>query len=141
MTPEQLARLHARAFAPARGWRTAEFQTLLEAPEVILVHADQGFALARVTLDEAELLTIATDPDDRRGGIATRLLRDLLLRLQNRGATTLFLEVAADNIPARALYDGFGFSAVGHRKGYYARNGAAPVDALVLRLDLKPDCA
>ena len=48
----------------------------------------------------------------------------------------MFLEVAEDNIAALALYHRAGFAAVGRRRGYYHRAGAAPVDAQVLRLDL-----
>jgi ribosomal-protein-alanine N-acetyltransferase len=44
----------------------------------------------------------------------------------------MFLEVAADNKAANALYAGAGFVQVGERRGYYPDGG----DALVLRLDI-----
>ena len=41
----------------------------------------------------------------------------------------LFLEVAADNEAAVALYKGLGFKIAGARKAYYQRAGGKNVDA------------
>ncbi|MDD9741449.1 MULTISPECIES: GNAT family N-acetyltransferase [Marinovum] len=133
MRPEALAALHAAAFAPARGWSAAEFDSFLADPACLLVARPEGFALARVTLDEAELLTIATDPARRRQGVARGLLGALFGGLAGRGAETLFLEVAEDNAAARALYAGAGFAMAGRRRGYYPRRDGAAADALILR--------
>ncbi|AKO95612.1 Acetyltransferase [Marinovum algicola DG 898] len=133
MRPEALAALHAAAFAPARGWSAAEFESFLADPACLLVARPEGFALARVTLDEAELLTIATDPARRRQGVARGLLGALFGGLAGRGAETLFLEVAEDNAAARALYAGAGFAMAGRRRGYYPRRNGAAADALILR--------
>ena len=48
----------------------------------------------------------------------------------------LFLEVAADNDAAIALYEGLGFKIAGARKAYYQRTGGANVDAVILALGL-----
>ena len=133
MRPEALAALHSAAFAPARGWSAAEFDSFLADPACLLVARPEGFALARVTLDEAELLTIATDPARRRQGVARGLLGALFGGLAGRGAETLFLEVAEDNAAARALYAGAGFAMAGRRRGYYPRRNGAAADALILR--------
>ncbi|WP_283646352.1 GNAT family N-acetyltransferase [Marinovum algicola] len=133
MRPEALAALHAAAFAPARSWSAAEFDSFLADPACLLVARPEGFALARVTLDEAELLTIATDPARRRQGVARGLLGALFGGLAGRGAETLFLEVAEDNAAARALYAGASFAMAGRRRGYYPRRNGAAADALILR--------
>ncbi|WP_323767188.1 GNAT family N-acetyltransferase [Marinovum sp.] len=133
MTPEALAALHGAAFAPARGWSAAEFEGFLADPACLLATRPGGFALARVTLDEAELLTIATDPGRRRKGTARSLLAELLAKLVARGAETLFLEVAEDNAAARALYAAAGFAQAGRRRRYYPRPDGPPADALILR--------
>ena len=55
---------------------------------------------------------------------------------QTAGAEAMFLEVAADNAAAIALYAGAGgFVRVGARPGYYPRETGA-IDALVMRRDL-----
>ena len=48
----------------------------------------------------------------------------------------MFLEVADDNVAARALYDRIGFVQVGIRPDYYLRGAVDYVDARILRNDL-----
>ena len=48
----------------------------------------------------------------------------------------MFLEVAVDNPAAIALYQAAGFVPAGRRRGYYRRQGADAMDALVLRRTL-----
>jgi ribosomal-protein-alanine N-acetyltransferase len=129
-SPRALAALHAQAFTDPRPWTEAEFAALLAGPGILLAAAPQGFALARIAADEAELLTIAVAAPARRQGLGRRLLAAVLARAEAQGARTVWLEVAADNAAARALYAALGFAEAGRRRGYYA--GA---DALVLRRD------
>ena len=132
-----LAELHARAFAAeGRGWSAAEFAALIAAPHCCLCVDPRGFALARVIADEAELLTLACDPDHRRHGVATRLLRAVEAAVAARGARHQFLEVAADNAAARALYAKAGYGQTGRRADYYLRPDGCRSDALVLRKSL-----
>jgi ribosomal-protein-alanine N-acetyltransferase len=96
----------------------------------------RGFILTRATSYDAEILTLAIEPIFRRQGLA-RMLTDAAAQLAaTLGAESLFLEVAEDNPAAIALYANLGFVQVGRRRGYYARAGATPVDALVMRRDL-----
>ena len=129
--PETLAQLHAACFTRPRPWSAAEFAGLLASPDTLLAAAPDGFGLARVTLDEAELLTLAVAPAARGRRLGPRLLAELMAQAAARGATAMLLEVAADNAPARALYARAGFAEVGRRRGYY--DG---IDALVLRVAL-----
>ena len=75
-------------------------------------------------------------PDARRAGLGRRLLQGAQDRAASDGARAMFLEVAEDNFPARALYVACGYRPVGRRRGYYAGGG----DALVLRLPLQAAC-
>lgn len=81
---------------------------------------------------EAELLRVAVAPAARRRGLAAALLAAGLGCLRAEGAAACFLEVAAGNEPAIALYRRLGFQATGRRPRYYP-SGA---DALLMRLDL-----
>lgn len=137
MTPEALARLHARAFINPRPWTAQEFADLLTSPHVFVTGDTRAFALGRVIADEAELLTIATDPGHRRAGLARTTLNAFHQTACARGATTVFLDVAADNTPARALYAAAGYDQTGLRKGYYRNPTGAVVDALMLSRDLR----
>ncbi|GIK97551.1 MAG: alanine acetyltransferase [Alphaproteobacteria bacterium] len=129
-----LAALHAACFPDP--WSATAMATLLATPGsfgVLSATPDQpaGFVLARVAADEAEILSIGVGPGWRRRGIARQLLAAVSARAAESGARRLFLEVAADNHPARALYLREGFAQVGRRPRYYRRAGGA-VDALVL---------
>lgn len=133
MTPEAMAATHARAFAGhGRAWSADEFRQLLQSDHVFSLGDARAFALGRVVLDEAELLTLATDPAHRRKGLARACLDAFEAQAAARGAVSAFLEVAEDNAPARALYRAAGYAELGRRKGYYTSLGNTAVDALVL---------
>lgn len=134
--------LHATSFdAP---WSPDDFARLLEQPGVAGLAwgavEPSGFILIRAVADEAEILTLAVAPKNRRRGTATQLLDEACRMLRAGGTRRLFLEVAADNDAALALYKSYGFAASGRRTQYYARGPGRPrVDALIMTLDLAPD--
>ncbi|PKQ12235.1 MAG: ribosomal-protein-alanine acetyltransferase [Alphaproteobacteria bacterium HGW-Alphaproteobacteria-1] len=140
MTPETLATVHARAFAgQGRAWSAAEFAALMASPLVFVTGDTRGFALGRVIADEAELLTLATDPGHRRQGHARACLSAFAAEASARGADTAFLEVAEDNAAALALYDGAGFTQTARRAGYYPGGRAAVVMRKSLQLMIDPE--
>lgn len=126
-----LAAAHALAFED--GWSARAVTDLLGSPGVLALEDDGGFILIRVVAGEAEVLTLAVVPEARRRGLGRALLRAAMAAAADAGATTLFLEVAADNAAAVTLYETEGFVRAGLRAGYYARAGAPGQDALVLR--------
>jgi len=71
----------------------------------------------------------------RRFGVGAALLADSMDRARAAGAAALFVDVAADNAGALALYRRAGFVQVGRRPGYYAAAAGAQ-DALILRAAL-----
>ena len=133
MTPEALAALHGACFREApRAWSAGEFATLLTQSEIFLIPDADGFALGRVAGPEAELLTLAVDPARRRRGTARRLLAAFERQATLGGASEAFLEVAAGNAAAGALYAGAGWVQAGLRPSYFRGPGVA-IDALVMR--------
>ncbi|WP_342773081.1 GNAT family N-acetyltransferase [Pararhodobacter zhoushanensis] len=134
MTPDALATLHGLCFTAPPPWSVRSFANLLDSPFTFLTHAAQGraFALGRVIAGEAELLTLATDPDARRQGLARAQLAAFDAGAKARGAGTAFLEVAEDNIAARALYEGAGWVQTGRRPAYYVAVDGRSVAALIL---------
>lgn len=93
----------------------------------------EGYLLARVAADTAEVLTLAVAPAWRGRGIASLLLAGALGALRARGASEAYLEVRRSNLVAQALYQAHGFRVAGIRPAYYER---PTEDALVLRRDL-----
>jgi ribosomal-protein-alanine N-acetyltransferase len=92
-----------------------------------------GFACAYVVADELMINDLAVEHGSRRRGIGSALLRHLLDGAGGRGCRRASLEVRPSNAPARALYEAFGFTPAGVRRGYYADTGE---DALLLSCDL-----
>lgn len=144
---EILARVHGEAFFEP--WDAAAIASALDQPGAFAWVAQRddgeplGFVLVRAALfadggGEAEVLTIATRPQARRRGVARALMEAVLGKLRALGAGRLFLEVADDNAPARALYESLGFQEVGRRPAYYARATGAPADAIVMAADIRP---
>ena len=138
MTIDEMAAIHAAAFDRGRPWGAVELRELLRTPDTFCVEAGsvetgRCFAIGRIAAGEAELLTLATAPAARRRGLARACLAAFLAEAAARGAAEAFLEVAADNAPALALYRAAGFRDVGRRERYYRRAGSAPADAIVMR--------
>lgn len=131
MTPEDMATLHARSFDGAARWSARSFTDICADPTVFRVNRPEGFVLGRVVAGEAELLTIVVAESARGQGIGRALMHAFDARARDRDATEAFLEVAADNIAARALYTALNWAQVGHRAGYYGGT-----DALILRKSL-----
>ncbi len=134
MTPQELAATHAAAFFDARGWSPDEFKQLLSQRGVILSGDATSFVLGRVIVDEAEVLTVATDPDFQGQGRAHAAMAQFLGLAQAAGADRVFLEVAEDNTKAKLLYYKHNFSISGRRPQYYKKADGQPVDGLLMEL-------
>ncbi len=91
-----------------------------------------GFALALDLGGECEILSLGVVPEQRRRGTGSALLAAIGDEAKRRGGHRVFLEVAADNAAAGALYSANGFIQISRRNQYY-RRPTGPVDALVLR--------
>lgn len=137
MTPEAMARIHAACF-PHAPWTAATLQSFTKRPGTIVLTDPQhrGFLIAQALAPEAEILTLAVAPEARRQGIAKRLLTQLQDSAQTAGVAQIFLEVAADNPAACALYTASGYAQIGTRNGYYSRSGGPNADALIMSLRL-----
>lgn len=138
----EIAQLHAQLFSPE--WSEESIRGLLDHPAstaFLAVVAGQppttvGFVMAQLAADEAEILSIGVDPAWQRKGVGRRLVEGVARAVRRAEASTLFLEVAADNDAAMELYRRAGFMGTGLRRGYYERPGAPPVDAVTLALKL-----
>jgi ribosomal-protein-alanine N-acetyltransferase len=135
---EVVALIHASATQDP--WPAPFVGDLLEKSSVLGLLAMEkgdplGFVLVQKATDEAEVLQIAAHPKAQRRGIARKLLVTISKQLRLSGTSVLFLDVAEDNVPARALYEGLGFIEVGRRPRYYVR-ASGKVDGLLLRLNL-----
>ena len=70
-------------------------------------------------LDEGQITNIATLPEYRRRGLAGMTLEAMIEESKRRELAFLTLEVRESNAAAIALYEKFGFVAIGKRQGFY----------------------
>ena len=56
------------------------------------------------------MFALATRPDVRRQGLARQILRACADEALRAGASSMYLQVAADHAPAIALYESLGFT-------------------------------
>ncbi|HEY7988546.1 MAG TPA: ribosomal protein S18-alanine N-acetyltransferase [Lapillicoccus sp.] len=87
--------------------------------------------------DVADVMTVAVVAGRRGQGLGDVLLGELLRRASEGEARSVMLEVRADNVPARRLYERHGFEEVSVRRRYYRQPDGPDVDAVVMRRRLE----
>ena len=100
----------------------------LAAGSAAAIHA---YYLSMITADCADIIAIGTHSDWQRRGFGRIMLEHLIGVTEQQHVEKILLEVAADNMPARKLYDSCGFVEIGHRKNYYKR-GETLCDAVIM---------
>jgi ribosomal-protein-alanine N-acetyltransferase len=83
--------------------------------------------------EDGQVMTIGVSARHQGQGIGRLLMAELVGQARTLGARSVLLEVRVDNVPAIALYERFGFTRMGRRRGYYQPEN---VDAWTMRLDL-----
>lgn len=96
-----------------------------------------GYLVAMPGVDEVHLLNITVAPAHQRQGWARFMLDALALWSRGQQAHWLWLEVRESNASARRLYERYGFTQVGVRKGYYPTGQIQREDAVVMSLQLE----
>ena len=94
-----------------------------------------GYLIARLFLDECEILSVGVVPNAQGKGLGQRLLQAFLSQLPEQ-TEQVHLEVRVSNRAAQRLYARQGFVEVGRRKAYYAlmnaEGSAGREDALLM---------
>ncbi|MDQ1289895.1 MAG: [ribosomal protein S18]-alanine N-acetyltransferase [Actinomycetota bacterium] len=134
---ERILPVERSLFGPT-AWTAEAFWSELAHPATrwyVVAEDDDGNLLGygglMVTGAEADVQTVAVVPAAQGRGVGGRLLDALLDEAARRGATSVMLEVRADNPTAAGLYRRAGFEQISIRRRYYQ---PGDVDALILRL-------
>lgn len=93
-----------------------------------------GYTSVIATSYAFEIMNLAVKKDCRRLGIARVLLGKILATAIDLNAEKILLEVRKSNLPARKLYENYGFKVDGVRPNYYGDE-----DAILMSLSLKED--
>lgn len=129
-----------RACFPADPWSRRLFEESLENENTTALAAlagdgtALGYLIFTAVLDEGSLDNLAVSPAARRRGVASALLGAMARSARERGARRVYLEVRPSNRAAAALYEKWGWRAVGRRKNYYLRPRE---DAVIMELELE----
>ena len=109
--------------------KPAFYGAVLPAPSVpTTIHA---YCLTYITSTQADIIAIGTDKTKQGRGFGQIILQHLIDVTEQHNVAEITLEVAADNIAARRLYDSCGFHVSGIRKGYY-HCGENRCDAVIM---------
>ena len=105
------------------------YGVVLPAPDMPkTIHA---YCLAYITSMQADIIALGTEKTKQGQGFGRIILQHLIDVTEQQNVPEITLEVAADNMPARRLYDSFGFHVSGIRKDYYYR-GENRCDAAIM---------
>ena len=122
-TVDFIARCESVCFE--RPWTADEVQACVCGEYgVCVTEPDVGYALGRISFDEAELYRIAVLPEKRRSHAGVGLLDRFVGLCSERGAAKIFLEVRSKNVPAIKMYEQYGFVLISVRKNYYGDDDA-----------------
>ncbi len=96
-------------------------------------HRLAGYIVCWLVADEVHITNVAVSGAQRRGGIGTRLVKEVLALAREHRMRYCTLEVRVSNESAKRLYHKLGFIPRGVRPKYYTDNNE---DALIMTLEL-----
>ncbi len=122
-----------KACTGAEGWSAESFESEVRKDNGIVIACSEnkqiiGLISGYYAGDEADITSVAVDPNHRRCGIGTRLIAEFERNLPEY-ISELFLEVRESNTPAISLYEKCGFSKLSVRKNFYSN---PPENAVVM---------
>lgn len=118
----QVTALEAATFSEP--WSESAFRGEMENPNSCFLVAEEagevlGYLGMQLVLDEGYITNVAVAASRRRQGIGARLMEAAIAIAREERLALLTLEVRVSNRGAIALYERYGFQAVGRRRGFY----------------------
>ena len=95
-----------------------------------------GYFLVMGIVDEAHLLNVAVSRAWQGRGVGRLLVNQAVALSRGLGMESILLEVRPSNGRALEIYQRYGFSEIGRRKGYYPAANSTREDAIVMRFGL-----
>jgi ribosomal-protein-alanine N-acetyltransferase len=92
-----------------------------------------GYFLLMYAVDEAHLLDVAVAAPHQGSGLGRYLLDRIVARARGMRMESILLEVRPSNLRALQVYQRYGFTEIGRRKGYYPAHEGRREDAIVMR--------
>jgi len=92
-----------------------------------------GYFLLMHAVDETHLLDVAVSGARQGSGLGRFLLDRIAARSRAVGMASILLEVRPSNERALKVYERYGYTQIGRRKGYYPAHEGKREDAIVMR--------
>lgn len=92
-----------------------------------------GYFLLMAAVDEAHLLNVAVSQARQGQGVGLFLLDKVVACARGLSMQSVLLEVRPSNLRALTVYERYGFTQIGRRKGYYPAHDGQREDAIVMR--------
>ena len=92
-----------------------------------------GYFLLMYAVDEAHLLDVAVAAARHGSGVGRYLLDRIAARAREQRMESILLEVRPSNARALQVYERYGYTEIGRRKGYYPAHEGRREDAIVMR--------
>ena len=105
-------------------WSESAFRGEMENPHSRFLVAEEagqvlGYLGMQLVLDEGYISNVAVAAPCRRQGIGAKLMAAAVDIARQEALSLLTLEVRVSNTAAIALYERYGFTALGRRRGFY----------------------
>jgi ribosomal-protein-alanine N-acetyltransferase len=98
-----------------------------------------GYVVASTQKDEAQIITLATDPGYRRFGVGSRLLKALLAKLRTNGIRACYVNVRPQNKIAIDFFDAAGFCQLKEYQGSWKIESRDARGGYMMRVTLQPE--
>ncbi|MFP5392570.1 MAG: ribosomal protein S18-alanine N-acetyltransferase [Gammaproteobacteria bacterium] len=95
-----------------------------------------GYFLVMTAVDEAHLLNVAVAAPRQGQGLGRYLLDKVICCARGLSMDSVLLEVRPSNARALRIYERYGFTQIGRRRGYYPAHEGQREDAIVMRYRL-----
>ena len=134
---DKLSELHSRCFSsPTEKYSSKSIAEFLDNKNYQVLANDACLGIIKFVKPEAEIITIAVDPQFRNKRYGSKLLKKLISIAKKEKINEIFLEVSINNSVATKLYQNAGFRQIGQRKNYYILNKLSIADAILMSLKI-----
>ena len=133
----ELSKLHSRCFSsPTEKYSSKSIAEFLDNNNYQVLANDACLGIIKFVKPEAEIITIAVDPQFRNKRYGSKLLKKLISIAKKEKINEIFLEVSINNSVAKKLYQNAGVRQIGQRKNYYRLNKISIADAILMSLKI-----
>lgn len=95
-----------------------------------------AYFVLMTVVDEMHLLNFSVAAERQRQGLARIMLDKMSEHAREKNILSILLEVRMSNQRAVDVYQRYGFTEIGRRKGYYPAMDGVREDAIVMRIEL-----